>query len=79
MALTKKGFISLADRLRNAHACLLNWEDHEQYAYEVMLNAIVDWCRTTNPRFNEARFRAYVAGECGPSGGRPRTKKGGHT
>ena len=72
MALTKKDFIALADRLRSLQ---IIWRGIDgDFLFEAVVDEICQFCRTQNPRFDEARFRAYITGECGPSGGKP--KKG---
>jgi hypothetical protein len=56
--MSKKDFIALADELRGLDVP------------EMVLDALVRFCRDRNGRFDEARSRGYLAGECGPSGGR---------
>ena len=56
--MTKKHFIALADYLRG----LTVPPD--------VLDALCRFCRSQNGHFNESRFRGYLAGACGPSGGR---------
>lgn len=77
--MTRKDFIALADAIRRLPK--FNHIPHEMGAipeqvvnFRDLLYVITKWCHETNPRFNEARFRAYIAGECGPSGGK--RKKG---
>jgi hypothetical protein len=55
--MSKKDFIRLADYLRHVHLS------------EEALKAICDFCKASNPRFMENRFRDYLAGLCGPNGG----------
>jgi hypothetical protein len=55
--MSKKDFIALADYLRG------------QEVPESVLAALVAFCRSRNPRFDEARWRGYLAGTNGPSGG----------
>lgn len=56
--MTKKDFIRLADHLRGI-----------QLSPDA-LSAICAFCRESNPRFNETIFRGYLAGTCGPAGGK---------
>lgn len=65
--MSKKHFIQLADTLRMLQR---NADDGGRVPMSDVLSAMVHFCRDTNPRFNEERFRAYIAGECGPNGGR---------
>ena len=61
--LSKKDLISLADSMMSWRAFM------DEYSYRYALDSLARWCHTQNPRFNESRWRAYIAGECGPSGG----------
>lgn len=58
--MSKKDFIALADALMGTNP-----------SAEV-LDALVSFMRRQNPRFMEDRWRAYLAGECGPCGGKVR-------
>lgn len=55
--MTKKDFIALADAIRGTNPS------------KAVLDALVRFCRQQNPAFNESRWRDYLAGKCGPSGG----------
>jgi len=55
--MTKKHFIALADALRGLDVP------------PRVLDALCEFCKDQNWRFNESRFRGYLAGECGPCGG----------
>lgn len=33
-------------------------------------NALADFCKSQNPRFDRERWLDYIAGKCGPSGGK---------
>lgn len=67
--MTKKHFIALADRLREEKP-KPNWDPNKMAQWEQDINAIVDFCKSQNPRFNEYRWREYLAGNCGPNGGK---------
>lgn len=61
--MTKRHFIELARIMR------------ETKAPARVRDAIASYCAAQNPRFNRARWFAFIKGECGPSGGaikRPR-------
>lgn len=60
MAMSKKDFIALADALRP----LGNRIDGD------IKNALCRFMRSQNQNFKEDRWLNYLAGECGPSGGR---------
>lgn len=57
MSMSKKDFIALADELRDENLPLGT------------VDALVRFCRRQNPAFKEGRWRDYLAGKCGPSGG----------
>ncbi len=58
--MSKKHFIRLADYLRN---------NREAFDF-VAIARLADFCQEQNPNFNRKRWLSYIAGECGPSGGR---------
>jgi hypothetical protein len=65
--MTKKTFIALADALRE-HNRTLGTDD---VAFDGShLDALADFCAAQNPRFNRERWLGYIAGECGPNGGK---------
>ena len=55
--MSKKDFIALADALRGLDVP------------EAVLDALCRFCRQQNGRFNEDRWRGYLAGTNGPGGG----------
>lgn len=62
--MSKKHFIQLADMIRRANV------NPETPFSEEAIQALADFCASQNPAFNRARWLAYIAGECGPNGGR---------
>jgi hypothetical protein len=36
----------------------------------VAIARLADFCQEQNPNFNRKRWLSYIAGECGPSGGK---------
>jgi hypothetical protein len=66
--MSKKHFIALADELRQWHSDFVR--NHGQQAYDSMVDLCVSFCRSQNYRFDTDRFRGYVAGDCGPCGGK---------
>lgn len=64
--MTKKHFIALADFLRVRTATPNNGGTFTPYQIE----QLADFCASQNPRFNRERFLAYIAGDCGPNGGK---------
>lgn len=65
MSMSKKDFIGLADALRPF------MKDDAPFSRvgPLLVDNVARFCRAQNPRFNEDRWRAYLRGECGPSGG----------
>lgn len=74
MSMTKKDFIALADVLKNRHDLKMypieDWQTKERImVFPSIITELADFCATQNPNFNRERWLAYIAGECGPSGG----------
>jgi hypothetical protein len=71
--MTKKHFIALADASREhnskAHARLPFTNSH--------LDALADFCKSQNGRFDRSRWLGYIAGENGPNGGSIRKASAG--
>ncbi len=65
MSMSKKDFIALADALK---ADTRQYETVEEM-HEGMIDALCAFMRGQNSQFKEDRWRAYLRGECGPSGG----------
>jgi len=63
MSMTKKDFIALADLIRTYHV-------DEDYNAVVPLDELADFCQQQNPNFDRERWLNYVAGNCGPNGGK---------
>lgn len=62
--MSKKHFIELANMIR--------WHNRQKDLPQFSpdhLATLQAFCHEQNPRFNTARWRAYIAGECGPNGG----------
>jgi hypothetical protein len=57
--MTKKHFIALADAIR-ADRTFTNYQ----------LITLAEFCRDQNPRFDRERWLDYIAGKCGPNGGK---------
>lgn len=67
MSMSKKDFIALADEMRP----VLGPGEFRQIAVdkETVMDALCRFMSRQNPQFKEDRWRAYLAGECGPGGG----------
>ena len=79
MSMSKKDFIALADAIKTAKgnglgpsgrqvstAHVEGWNDGRNEVIE----ALIVFMRSQNPNFMESRWRDYLAGKCGPNGGR---------
>ena len=75
--MTKKHFIALADLIkgyndpdnicrRSAQLSQARYADFN----EAQISALADFCQAQNPQFNRERWLSYIAGECGPNGGK---------
>jgi len=66
--MTKKHFVALADLIRNQNN-FPNTPNREKFTeYQIMI--LGNFCSSQNPNFNRSRWLAYIAGECGPNGGK---------
>ena len=63
--LTKKHFIALADTIRAFNKT----PELEPFTLQQM-GALAAFCQFQNPAFNRVRWFGYIAGECGPGGGK---------
>lgn len=64
----KKHFIALADLVRDYNR---DAEDIGQRAFDRrQIQALADFCASQNPLFDRDRWLSYIAGTCGPCGGR---------
>lgn len=74
MSMSKKDFVALADALRPHLRPVVIVDKVVGFTREGapmsdVVDALAAFCRSQNPRFNEHRWRDYLAGKCGPSGG----------
>lgn len=66
MSMSKKDFIALADELRRAQLESYGGASSREAA---IIDALCVFMRGQNAQFKEQRWRDYLAGVCGPSGG----------
>ena len=66
--MTKKHFIELADHIINYNKVAK--EVGGESFLEGQLLTLADFCKSQNPRFNRELWFRYIAGLCGPSGGK---------
>lgn len=82
--MSKKDFIALANALRTRGTELQNrYAKSPLYLtvvlreHEETVQKLADFCAQANPRFNRTLWISFINGECGPSGGKVKTAKGG--
>jgi len=71
--MTKRHFVALADTLKTVPKHNVDRRT-VVVKHEDMLDAVCAFCRQENPYFDETIFRGYIAGTCGPSGGKIKAK-----
>ena len=65
--MTKKTFTALADTIIASGPA----DRSAQGAFsDSAIGTLADFCAAQNPAFNRSRWLAYVAGDCGPNGGK---------
>ena len=64
--MTKKHFIRLADHIRMVN----KWDPPAEHFTPKHLDVLATFCKEQNPQFNRTRWLDYIAGTCGPNGGR---------
>jgi len=70
---TKRHFIELADKIRVHNAIKRDvWgKNAERMTFNAeQIEALADFCAASSPNFNREHWLSYVAGECGPNGGK---------
>ena len=75
MSMSKEDSVALADTFKDAFAengfTREPGFDEDRAIYEGdVKRALVAFCKAQNPAFEEDRWLAYLAGECGPNGGK---------
>ncbi len=67
--MTKKHFIALAD-------CIRFYNTHSRTQFnESQIATLAEWCYQQNSNFNHQRWLNYIAGTCGPNGGKVKVSK----
>ena len=71
--MTKQHFIALADSIRaynsQAFSAGTNVASPLEFTH-TQIQTLADFCAAQNPAFDRGRWLAYVAGDCGPNGGK---------
>ena len=71
--MTKQHFLALADSIRayNSQAVSAGTNIASPLEFtHTQIETLADFCAAQNPAFDRERWLAYVAGECGPNGGK---------
>lgn len=68
--MSKKHFIALARVMMSQMPEFPSKQCAAMSQWESDKNALADFCQSQNPRFNRELWLAYIAGECGPGGGK---------
>ena len=64
--MTNKHFIALADTIRAYGSnCSVSADK-----ISIPVSVLADFCATQNPNFDRNRWIDYIAGNCGPNGGK---------
>lgn len=63
MSMSKKDFIALAEYLKD-------YEDYCEPFTDQQIAHLANFCHSQNPNFNRNRWLDYIAGKCGPNGGK---------
>lgn len=64
--MSKRHFIALADLIRAGYYS----GNPFMFFSQDQINALANFCQSTNPRFKRERWLDYIAGKCGPNGGK---------
>ena len=69
--MTKQHFVALADSIRAHNSAALASADPLAAPFTVeQIQTLAEFCAAQNPAFNRSRWLAYIAGDCGPNGGK---------
>jgi hypothetical protein len=69
-SMTKKHLVALADSIRE-HNRVAKFNGETVFTAN-QLATLARFCASENPRFKRERWLDYIAGHCGPNGGRVR-------
>ncbi len=72
--MTKKHFIALADSIEEHNRCAKDNTSYTAFTTD-QLSCLMDFCRHQNYNFNSERWLSYIAGTCGPNGGKVKVSK----
>jgi hypothetical protein len=70
MSMSKKDFVALADTIREYQKLPEQGLPMMNTFTDNQILALARFCELSNPRFNRYRWLDYIAGKCGPNGGR---------
>ena len=70
--MTKKHFIELAKLLKDQNFKMSVALDSPEGGYNAIVRELANFCAAQNKNFDRQRWLSYIAGDCGPNGGRIR-------
>lgn len=73
MSMIKKDFIALADAIKKENRSV--GINQEAVFDGLAIECLADFCENQNRAFKRERWLSYIAGTCGPCGGRVKAKK----
>lgn len=68
--MTKRHFIALANQIRDYNNLEHPYHHQGKPFTETQITVLADFCGSQNPRFDRQRWLDYIAGLCGPNGGK---------
>jgi len=68
--MSKKHFIALADTIKLRNRIGRKTGQEEGNFQLDHLETLADFCQSQNSNFKRERWLSYIAGECGPNGGK---------
>ena len=72
MSMSKQDFIALADEINDHNRTAKQLPERYTPFTPDQLKTLAHFCAKQNSRFMRERWFAYIAGECGPNGGKVR-------
>jgi hypothetical protein len=68
--MTKKHFVALADAIREFNRLTRDGSETANHFDTQQIGVLADFCQEQNGHFNRRLWLDYIAGTCGPNGGR---------
>ena len=68
--MSKKDFIALADEIREFNSHTIRGCEMANHFDTQQIGVLADFCQKQSYNFNRGLWLDYIAGRCGPSGGK---------